>query len=252
MDKTKKIELERTEVLTRIGPKTIGKEVIETQIGTIDYLLNLLAHLFRNKITAMGGLCRRIDKMAVAGNNGKNGDCVKCSEKTRNVVREARAIEQIMIQFDLALADIKKATVINLEHVPLTGLISDIQTEDPASDFLIELEDTNSGFLLLTDKRKTVKALCRMVNKLTQENKNPVRVSARSVNNEMVKVSLRQREINTDHLARLVSVTAYENAKDHSLNDFVLIISSILLPELGIKLEIDTSVVDFTFRGTVH
>ena len=62
MDRIKKIELERTEVLTRIGPKIIGKEVIETQIGTIDYLLNLLAHLFRNKITAMGGLCRRIDK----------------------------------------------------------------------------------------------------------------------------------------------------------------------------------------------
>jgi hypothetical protein len=252
LDRIKKIELERTEVLTRIGPKIIGKEVIETQIGTIDYLLNLLAHLFRNKITAMGGLCRRIDKMAVAGNNGKNGDCVKCSEKTRNVVREARALEQIMIKFELALADIKKATVINLEHVPLTGLISDIQAEDPTSDFLIELEDTDSGFLLRTDKRKTVKAMCRMVKKLTQENKNPVRVSARKVDNERVKISLTQREINTDHLARLISVARNENATDHSLNDFVVIISSILLQELGIILEVDTSVVDFTFMGTVH
>lgn len=139
-----KVELERTEVLARIG-----KEIIETQIGTIDYLLNLLTHLFRNKITAIGGLCRRIDKIAVAGNNG---DCEKCSEKTKNVVKEAREIEKIMIQFETALADIKKATVLNIESIPLTGLISDIQTEDPVSDFSIELEYPHAEFQLLTDK----------------------------------------------------------------------------------------------------
>ena len=40
----------------------------------------------------MGGLCRRIDKIAV---NGNNGDCERCSEKSKNVVKEAREIEKI-------------------------------------------------------------------------------------------------------------------------------------------------------------
>jgi hypothetical protein len=251
-NKIEKIELARNEILARIGNELIGREVIETQIGTIDYLLNLLAHLFRNKITAMGGLCRRIDKIAVAGNNGNNGnngDCEKCSEKCKNVVKEARDIEKILIQFDLALADIKKATVINIESIPLTRLISDIQAEDPNSGFLIELEDPQTEFALLTDKRKTVKAICRMVKKLTQHNKRPVTVSAKRINREKIKISLKQRGINTENLARLVNIRENGNEKNHSLIDFVVIISACLLPELGIKIEIDKTAVDFTFRG---
>ena len=248
-NKIKKIELARNDVLARIGKEIIGKEIIETQIGTIEYLLNLLSHLFRNKITAMGGLCRRIDKIAGAGHNGHNGECKKCSEKSKNVVKEAREIEKILIQFDLALADIKKATVIKIEAIPLTRLLSDIQTEDPSSDFLIELEDPQTEFALLTDKRKTVKAICRMVRKLTQYNKRPVTVSAKRINKEEIKISLKQRGINTENLARLVNIRENGNAKNHSLNDFVVIISSCLLPELGIKIEIDKTAVDFTFRG---
>ncbi len=59
----------------------------------------------------------------------------------KNVVKEAREIEKILNQFDGALADIKKATVLNIESVPLTRLINNIQTEDPNNDFLIELKD---------------------------------------------------------------------------------------------------------------
>ena len=239
-NKIKKIELERTEILARIG-----KKIIATQIGTIDYLLNLLTHLFRNKITAMGGLCRRIDKIAV---NGNNGDCERCSEKSKNVVKEAREIEKILNQFDGALADIKKATVLNIESLPLTRLISDIQAEDPNNDFLIELKDSQADFALLTDKRKTVKALCRMVKKLTQYNKKPITVSAKRINKEKIKISLKQRGIDTENLARLVNVHENGNATDHSLSDFIVIISSSLLTELGVKLEINKTVVEFTFR----
>ncbi len=248
-NKIEKIELARNEILARIGTEIIGKEIIETQIGTIDYLLNLLSHLFRNKITAMGGLCRRIDKIAVTGNNGQNGHCEKCAEKSRNVVKEAREIEKILIQFDQALADIKKATVINIEAIPLTSLISDIQTEDPNNDFLIELEDPQTDFALLTDKRKTVKAICRMVQKLTQDNKSPITVAATRISKEKIKISLKQSGMNTENLARLVNIRENGNAKNHSLIDFVIIISSCLLPELGIKIEIDKTVVEFTFRG---
>nr|MBC8179793.1 hypothetical protein [candidate division KSB1 bacterium] len=102
-EKIQKTSLERTEILTKIG-----KKVVETQKGTIVYLLNLLMHLFRNKITAMCGLCRRIDKIAV---NGNNGSCEGCSAKTKNVVKEAGEIENILNQFDNALADITKATI---------------------------------------------------------------------------------------------------------------------------------------------
>ncbi|MCK4837283.1 MAG: hypothetical protein KAS94_00690 [Desulfobulbaceae bacterium] len=248
-NKIEKIELARDEILARIGKEIIGKEIIETQIGTIDYLLNLLSHLFRNKITSMGGLCRRIDKIAVTGNNGNSGDCESCSEKSKNVVKEAREIEKILLQFDLALADIKKATVINFESIPLTSLIKDIQTEDPSNDFLIELEDPQTEFALLTDKRKTVKAICRMVQKLTQDNKRPITVAATRINKEKIKISLKQQGINTENLARLVNIRENGNAKNHSLIDFVVIISSCLLPELGIKIEIDKTVVEFTFRG---
>lgn len=245
-NRIKFIEEERIEVLARIG-----KEIIMTQRGTIDYLLNLLAHLFRNKVAVVGGLCRRIDKMAEHGHNGHNGvngDCKKCSEKTKNVIKEAKEIERILLEFDYALADIKKATVINLESIPLTLLVSDIQKEDPG-DFLIELEDTYNEFFLLTDKRKTVKALCRMVKKLTQENKNPVKVSAREFNGGKVRISLTQEGIDTGSLARLVNVCENCEAKDHSLSDFTVIISSILLPELGITLEVNHSTVDFVLRG---
>jgi len=155
------------EIQARIGKEIIGKEIIETQIGTIDYLLNLLSHLFRNKITVMGGLCQRIDKIAGAGNNGRSDNCQNCVEKARNVLREAREIEKILIQFDLALADIKKATVLNIENIPLSKLIHEIQTENPKNDFFIEMEDPQAEFTLVTDRRKTVKAICRMVQKLT-------------------------------------------------------------------------------------
>jgi hypothetical protein len=248
--KIQKIELARNEILARIGKELIGKEIIATQIGTIDYLLNLLSHLFRNKVTAMGGLCRRIDKIAVAGNNGHGGDCEKCAEKSQNVVKEAREIEQILIQFDHALADIKKATVINIETILLTSLISDIQAEDPGHDFLIALENPQAEFALLTDKRKTVKAIYRMVQKLTQDNKMPITVAARRVGKEKIKISLNQPGMDTENLARLVNIRENGNAKNHSLRDFVVIISSCLLPELGIKIEIDKTVVEFTFLGT--
>lgn len=248
-NKIKKIELARYEILARIGKEVIGKEIIETQIGTIDYLLNLLSHLFRNKVTAMGGLCRRIDKIAGTGNSGHSDNCQKCAEKTRNVVREAREIEKILIQFDLALADIKKATVINKEYIPLTRLIREIQTEDPNNDFLIELEDPQTEFALLTDRRKTVKAICRMVQKLTQDNKELITVAATRINQEKIKISLMQSGMNTEKLASLVNIRENGNAKNHSLSDFVVIISSCLLPELGIKIEIDKTVVEFTFRG---
>ena len=247
-NKIEKIELARYEILARIGKEIIGKEVIETQIGTIDYLLNLLSHLFRNKITAMGGLCRRIDKIAWNGNNGHGDNCQKCAEKTKNVVREAREIEKILIQFDLALADIKKATVINIESIPLTRLIREIQMEDPNNDFVIELEDPQTEFSLLTDRRKTVKAICRMVQKLTQDNKELITVAATRINQEIIKISLKQNGMNTENLASLVNIRENGNAKNHSLSDFVVIISSCLLPELGIKMEIDKTVVEFTFR----
>jgi hypothetical protein len=249
-NKIKKIELARYEILARIGKEIIGKEIIETQIGTIDYLLNLLSHLFRNKITAMGGLCRRIDKIAGNGNIGHSDNCQKCAEKTRNVVREAREIEKILIQFDLALADIKKATVINIESIPLARLIREIQAEDPNNDFLIELEDPQTEFALLTDRRKTVKAICRMVQKLTQDNKALITVAATRINQEKIKISLKQNGMNTENLASLVNIRENGTAKNHSLSDFVVIISSCLLPELGIKIEIDKTVVEFTFRGS--
>jgi hypothetical protein len=249
-NKIKKNELARYEILARIGKEIIGKEIIETQIGTIDYLLNLLSHLFRNKVTAMGGLCRRIDKIAGNGNNGHSDNCQKCAEKTRNVVREAREIEKILIQFDLALAEIKKATVINIEPIPLTRLIREIQTENPNTDFLIELEDPQTEYALLTDRRKTVKAICRMVQKLTQDNKELITVAATRINQEKIKISLKQNGMNTENLASLVNIRENGNAKNHSLSDFVVIISSCLLPELGIKIEIDKAVVEFTFRGS--
>jgi hypothetical protein len=236
------------EILARIGKEIIGKEIIETQIGTIDYLLNLLSHLFRNKITAMGGLCRRIDKIAGDGNNCHSDNCQKCTEKARNVLREAREIEKILIQFDLALADIKKATALNLESIPLTILIREIQAENPNNDFLIELEDPHTEFALLTDRRKTVKAICRMVQKLTEDNKEVITVAANRINQEKIKISLKQSGMNTENLASLVNIRENGNAKNHSLDDFVVIISSCLLPELGIKIEIEKTLVEFTFQ----
>lgn len=248
---TEETPIGQDEILARIGKEIIGKEIIETQIGTIDYLLNLLSHLFRNKITAMGGLCRRIDKIAGDGNNGHSDNCQKCTEKARNVLREAREIEKILIQFDLALADIKKATALNLESIPLTRLIREIQTENPNNDFLIELEDPQTEFTLLTDRRKTVKAICRMVQKLTEDNKEVITVAANRINQEKIKISLKQRGMNTENLASLVNIRENGNAKKHSLDDFVVIISSCLLPELGIKIEIEKTLVEFTFQGSM-
>lgn len=248
---TEETPIGQDEILARIGKEIIGKEIIETQIGTIDYLLNLLSHLFRNKITAMGGLCRRIDKIAGDGNNGHSDNCQKCTEKARNVLREAREIEKILIQFDLALADIKKATALNLESIPLTRLIREIQTENPNNDFLIELEDPQTEFTLLTDRRKTVKAICRMVQKLTEDNKEVITVAANRINQEKIKISLKQSGMNTENLASLVNIRENGNAKKHSLDDFVVIISSCLLPELGIKIEIEKTLVEFTFQGSM-
>ena len=249
MELVEETPIERDEILARIGKELICKEIIETQIGTIDYLLNLLSHLFRNKITAMGGLCRRIDKIAGAGNNGHCDNCQQCTEKTRNVLKEAREIEKILLQFDLALADIKKATVLNMESIPLTKLISEIQTENPNNDFLIELQDSQTEYVMLTDRRKTVKAICRMVQKLTEENKQVINVSATRIDQEKIKISLTQSGMNTENLASLVNIRENGNAKNHSLGDFVVIISSCLLPELGIKMEIEKNMVEFTFHG---
>lgn len=237
--KIQKISIERAEIQDKIFEK-----VVKTQQGTIVYLLNLLMHLFRNKITSMGGLCRRIDKIAL---NGNNGSCEGCSVKTKNVVKEAGEIENILNQFDNALADIKKATVLNLETVSLIQLINDIQVEDTSRDSFVELKGPQDDFVLFTDKRKTVKAICRIVNKLAQNNKMPIHVSAKRVKNGKVKVFLKQKEIDTENLVKLVNIHENGNAKDHSMNDFMVLISSSLLVELGAKLEIGKSMVAFTF-----
>ena len=241
-NRIRKIELERAETLA-----SIGKEIIATRIGTIAYLLNLLAHLFRNKITAMGGLCIKIDKIA---GTCSDVDCGKCCTKTHSVIKGAREMEQILVQFDHALAELTKATVINVEPIPLPRLIKEIQAEDPSNDFIMELEDPQTDFSLLLDRRKTVKALYRMVKKLTQDNKSPIVVAARRIDEEKIKITLKQKEMNTDNLARLVNMSESGNAKDHSLSDFVVIISCCMLPELGIKIGIDKNVVEFAFRGS--
>jgi hypothetical protein len=239
-NRIRKIELERAETLA-----SIGKEIIATRIGTIAYLLNLLAHLFRNKITAMGGLCIKIDKIA---GTCSDVDCGKCCKKTHSVIKGAREMEQILVQFDHALAELTRATVINIEPIPLPRLIKEIQAEDPSNDFIMELEDPQTDFSLLLDRRKTVKALYRMVKKLTQDNKSPIVVAARRIDKEKIKITLKQKEMNTDNLARLVNMSESGNAKDHSLSDFVVIISCCMLPELGIKIGIDKNMVEFAFQ----
>ena len=55
--------------------------------------------------------------------------------------------------------------------------------------------------------------------------------------------------MNTENLASLVNIRENGNAKNHSLDDFVVIISSCLLPELGIKIEIEKTLLEFTFHG---
>jgi len=78
-------------------------------------------------------------------------------------------------QFDLVLADIKKATVLNIESITLARLIREIQTENPNNDFLIELEDPQTEFALLTDRRKT--NLQNLDFKITPETKTPSHMS---------------------------------------------------------------------------
>ena len=50
-------------------------------------------------------------------------------------------MEHILVQFDQALAELTRATVINVESIPLLSLIKEIQDEDPSNDFIMELED---------------------------------------------------------------------------------------------------------------
>ena len=74
--------------------------------------------------------------------------------------------------------------------------------------------------------------------------------NGRRIDKEKIKITLKQKEMNTDNLARLVNMRESGNAKDHSLSDFIVIISCCLLPELGVKIGIDKNVVEFAFRGS--
>ncbi len=238
------IEKERVEL-----EKKVGKKIVETQVGTVAYLLNLLSHLCRNKITSIGGLCRRIDKIAAGnnGNGGNNGNCQGCFTKTQKVVQEAGAIEEIFRQLDIALHDIKKGTTLNIETVPLSALINDLHDEDPARDFLIEFINPEKDFLLLTDKRKAVKAVCRILSKIAQYNKKPIKISAKKVGKNNIKIFIEQEGIDTDPLKKLIRVYGNEEITDHSMKDFMVIVSSTLLPELGAKLDVRKNNIILTF-----
>ena len=91
-----------------------------------------------------------------------------------------------------------------------------------------------------------------MVKELTQYNIGPIIVSAKELTKKKSRFHLSREKLIPENLARLVNIHENGNATDHSLSDFTVIISSSLLTELGVKLVINKTVVEFTFRGAAE
>ena len=212
------------------------------QSGTTTYLIGLLLHLFRNKMMSIGGLCRILYKTAAT--NGDNGSCYKCKEKSQIVLTETQKIEDIFKHFDEAINDIKKAAVLNIEQIPICEIVKDVI--DIHRDTLVEVEPMMDNHLIATDRRKSVKAICRVIDYIIRQNKKPVMLSIER-QKEFIKLILKQENIDTLNLQKIIDSPGSDRMFNHSLFDFRVIISSILLPEMKVSLNIEKRYIELLF-----
>jgi signal transduction histidine kinase len=251
----KNIDLEKRKFLDSLGEiiqkieeeldevkKEIRTTTRKTRIGTIAYLSGLLIHLFRNKMMSIGGLCKRLNK--TASSNGDNGDCLKCKQKTEMVATETERLKEIFKDFDDALLDIEKAAILNIEKISACELINDVI--DIHRDVLVEVKPTPDSCIIATDKRKSVKAICRIIENLIRQNKNTIKISVKK-QAETIKLIIKQENINTAHLRKIVNAPGTDRMIDHSISDFHVIISSILLPEMGVSLNVKDNYIELLF-----
>jgi hypothetical protein len=251
----KNIDIEKRKFLDSLGEiiQKIEEELNEikkeirtttryTRIHTIEYLIGLLFHLFRNKMMSMGGLCRRINKTAIS--NGTNGDCNKCIQKTQMVAADAEELRKIFKDFDDALMDIKKATILNMEKISACEIVKDVINIH--RDVLVEIEPILDTYMINTDKRKSVKAICRLIESLISQNKNSISIAVEKEKKE-VKLIIKQKDIDTSRLQRIIHSTGVDRRFDHSRSAFKVIISSILLPEMGVSLSIKDDCIELLF-----
>jgi len=225
-------EIEKERVIIK---NETNKTVIKTSMEISCYLINLLLHIFGNKIMVIGGLSGRINQIACSAVTGAS--CEDCRQKTGLVLADAKKMETEIGKFREILHNIDKAGKLTVGYYSLSEIIGTLA--DMCHDAFINY--SGKDYLLLTDKRKTEKAICAIINKLKEENKNPVKIIAQK-NNGKINVILSQEGINTAPIRKLIETSGKRGAVTegmigHSFLDLEIIIYSTLLPGMGIKIK---------------
>ncbi|NCF75286.1 MAG: hypothetical protein GWO87_02255 [Xanthomonadaceae bacterium] len=189
---------------------------------TITFLLNLLLHLFRNKIMVIGGFTKRLKKIASQQQNEK---CKKCHEKTATILAETDKIEKTIKIFENALHDIEMAATLNL-------------TLQPFCDIIKPLADIDIKIPVIVDRRKVEKFLERIPpppNIFIMEEERYIRISFPLEDEKMWRAALSMRPQN-----------GIKN--DHSENEFLLLISTILFKRMGGKVKLLDGFINIFFK----
>ncbi|MCD4705683.1 hypothetical protein K8R61_01220 [bacterium] len=212
---------------------SIGQEIVEVEKEkqrkeeknkeTISFLLGLLLHLFRNKITAIGGLSNRIQK--ISAKNKAGSECDKCREKTAKILKETINIEATINLFQDALHDIQKAETLVLESRPFCDVIKP---------------------LAITNIQTSVKVDGRKVEKFLERIPPPPNISMME-EDQYIKISF---PLEDEGMWRTALSMRPQNGikNNYSENEFLLLISIILFQNMGGKIKLLDGFVNIFFK----
>ena len=228
----------------------VKKSVVKTKLGVTTFLLDLLNHLLGNKTVIIELGCKQLNKTATANGSNNGGSCQKCLPKTQAILREFEALTEILTQFGAALHDIKKGGKFNIVDITFREIFEEFA--DIYRDVFVELETAGENFLVSTDRRKTVKALCRIIEQLSQRNKQPIKISVSRLVPGKIKVLIVQADISTEKLDKLINLSDCYQITDHSFKDFTVFLSATFLAEMDVFLKTNKNSVEMVFPEAIN
>ena len=236
------IEVELAEIRTAVKENST-----ETKIGVTTFLIELLHDKLGNKAVTIEGLINRINKIAKSNGSSNRGNCHNCQKKIEAIVKDSSSITKILKILGEILHDIKQAEKLNIENVPFSQIFNELVEID--REALIELNNpTEEDFIISTDERKSIKAICRIIDQLIQRNKNPIKLSISRLVPGKIKLLINQQDINTKKLEMLINVSPdCKEITDHSFEDFKVFVSATLFSEMDTSLTTNPDSVEIIF-----
>lgn len=259
---TKKIDVKKQDFLDMLGlvirnieeelaeiRSEISESVKKTKIGVTSFLIRFLQHTIRNKLMAAEWCCKSINNFAVKNGNGSSngGDCRKCQPKVNVIYKEFRELTKTLNTLSEILHDIEKGEELHIKDTYFSEIFDGIINID--REALVEMEgELERDLMLSTDTRKATKALCRIIDQLILNNKNPVKISIQRIAPGKVKVLITQKDIDTKKLGMLINISPdCRMILDHSFEDFKVFVSATFLSELDVNLKTTPEAVEIIF-----